>query len=299
MLRLMVSGPLSRKLRVVDVSGMVYVYALLGVAGLLTCGFALGAHIPRAGSSGAETAHVQADREEARWAVAAASLDALAARLGELQGRMTRLEAIGEQVREASAVDSRELDFTAPPPAPLRAVEVGRALDELALKIDHRLAQFSVLDRLIGERVAGDTLTPRLQPVGLAEVSSGFGNRSDPFLGKRLFHRGMDFAAGEGTVIHAAAAGLVTDAGWRGGYGNLIELDHGGGLTTRYGHNRENLVKAGDFVTGGQAIARVGRTGRVTGPHLHFEVRRAGRAVDPAAYLEAVTRPAGALAAAR
>jgi murein DD-endopeptidase MepM/ murein hydrolase activator NlpD len=117
-------------------------------------------------------------------------------------------------------------------------------------------------------------------------VTSAFGARTDPFTGDPALHRGVDLGAPEGTPIRAPAAGVVKSAGARGGYGNAVELDHGGGLVTVYGHASELLVAPGEQVAAGQEIARVGSTGRATGPHLHFEVRVGGRAVDPARVLK-------------
>jgi murein DD-endopeptidase MepM/ murein hydrolase activator NlpD len=117
-------------------------------------------------------------------------------------------------------------------------------------------------------------------------LTSGFGLRADPFTGDPALHRGVDLGAPEGTPILAPAPGVVRAAGERGGYGNAVEIDHGGGLVTLYGHASELLVSAGDRVAAGQEIARVGRTGRATGAHLHFEVRMGGRAVDPSRVLK-------------
>lgn len=122
---------------------------------------------------------------------------------------------------------------------------------------------------------------------GAARVSSGFGLRTDPLHGGTARHTGVDLAAPEGTDIFAAADGVVRRAGDRGGYGRAVEIDHGGGVTTLYGHAAELLVEEGEPVRRGQAIARVGSTGRATGPHLHFELREGGRAVDPARALKA------------
>ena len=112
-------------------------------------------------------------------------------------------------------------------------------------------------------------------------LTSGFGMRVHPILNQEMMHRGVDLAAPEGTAIKAAADGRVSFSGWSGGYGNLVEVDHGNGLISRYGHNSENLVEVGDTVKAGQLVGRVGSTGRSTGPHLHFEVRKDGLAVDP------------------
>lgn len=115
----------------------------------------------------------------------------------------------------------------------------------------------------------------------LKRISSGFGERKDPLTGKERFHHGMDIAANEGTPVFSAAPGKVIFSGKKGGYGNMVEILHADGVVTRYGHNAENLVREGDMVRPSDPIARVGSTGRSTGPHLHFEVLRNGKALDP------------------
>jgi murein DD-endopeptidase MepM/ murein hydrolase activator NlpD len=132
---------------------------------------------------------------------------------------------------------------------------------------------------------AGAALDHEVLPLA-GHVSSGFGVRTDPFTGAPRQHDGVDVGAPEGTAIHATADGIVRAAGPRGGYGYAVEIDHGNGLTTLYGHASELLVSAGQTVHAGQEIAKVGSTGRSTGPHLHFEVRQGGRAVDPARVLK-------------
>ena len=121
-------------------------------------------------------------------------------------------------------------------------------------------------------------------------LSSNFGVRADPFDGQRKFHQGIDIAAAAGTPIHAVAPGRVVFSGVKAGYGNLIEVDHGGGWVTRYGHNSKNLVNVGDQVDAGRQIGLVGRTGRASGDHLHFEARQDGRAVDPKMFLAATAK---------
>ena len=131
-------------------------------------------------------------------------------------------------------------------------------------------------------------LPPSLPAPGM--VSSNFGVRADPFDGQRKFHQGVDIAAAAGTPIHAVAPGRVVFSGVKPGYGNLIEVDHGGGWVTRYAHNSKNMVNVGDQVDAGRQIGLVGRTGRATGDHLHFEARRDGRAVDPKMFLVAMAK---------
>jgi murein DD-endopeptidase MepM/ murein hydrolase activator NlpD len=123
------------------------------------------------------------------------------------------------------------------------------------------------------------------RPVSGGFVSSGYGQRLDPFTGLPAAHRGMDFSGLSNSSILAVAAGVVAWSGAKPGYGNLIEIDHGHGWVTRYGHNARNLVAPGDYVKPGQTIALMGATGRATGTHLHFEVRYRGRAVNPARYI--------------
>ena len=128
---------------------------------------------------------------------------------------------------------------------------------------------------------------PAFIPAKNFNFTSGFGYRYDPFTGGGAMHAGVDMAGSYGSTISAAASGVVLRAGWVGGYGNMVEIDHGKGLTTRYGHLSAFTVKAGDHVTQGDTIAAMGSTGRSTGAHLHFEVRMNGEAVNPMPFLEA------------
>lgn len=138
----------------------------------------------------------------------------------------------------------------------------------------------------------------RSQPAALPRLSSGFGRRSDPIHGANAMHRGIDIPGALGTPVRASAAGIVRFAGSAGGYGRMVELDHGDGLVTRYGHLSQLLVAPGASVTQGETIALMGATGRATGPHLHFEVRTYGRAVNPLGYFGAPGESAAPPAAA-
>jgi murein DD-endopeptidase MepM/ murein hydrolase activator NlpD len=162
------------------------------------------------------------------------------------------------------------------------------AFDRQLYRINISRAQVERLNRTLA-------LVPYRKPViGEVEFTSGFGVRSDPFLGRPAMHTGLDFRAAMGDPIRATAAGKVVSAGWSGGYGQMIEVDHGNGLSTRYGHMSKILARVGDAIKIGQVVGEVGSTGRSTGPHLHYETRIDGEAVDPQKFLRAGVRLAGA-----
>ncbi|MEA3219759.1 M23 family metallopeptidase [Immundisolibacter sp.] len=268
------------------------------VLGALAGSFALGASLPLAEALRDRKAvrhELRAQRSQLDDTLlsARAQAQALASRLGELQGRLTQLEAVGQRVSEAARLAPDAFDFDAPltsGPAgeqPFAVVDFVAELDGLSRQIDRRAAQFSVLDRVIGAGLV--ERGPQLpSPVPGAQLSSYFGSRSDPFSGRREFHPGIDFRAPQGAPIQAMAAGVVVGSGWESGYGNVVEIDHGNGFRTRYAHNQANLVTKGQTVKRSQLIARVGRTGHATGSHVHLEVLRGGRLMDPADYLGAL-----------
>ncbi len=223
--------------------------------------------------------------------------DALAKRLALLQAQMIRLEALGQRLVEMAKLDSGEFDFENPPAqggptshggqnaiAPPDFLE---ALDRLSRQLEDRSSQLQVLENVLMNRNLQAELLPKGKPILQGWLSSRYGMRTDPFTGKRDFHAGVDFAGKEGSPVVATGAGVVTWAGSRSGYGKLIEINHGGGYATRYGHNRKILVKVGETVKKGQIIGEMGSTGRSTGPHVHFEVLRNGRTVNPARYIGA------------
>jgi len=127
---------------------------------------------------------------------------------------------------------------------------------------------------------------PEGRPIGRGWISSYYGMRTNPFTGKLQFHKGMDFASKSGSNVQAVAGGVVTWSSKRYGYGNLVEINHGNGYVTRYGHNKENLVQVGDTVKKGQSISLMGSTGRSTGPHVHFEVLKNGRQINPQRFVQ-------------
>lgn len=170
---------------------------------------------------------------------------------------------------------------------PLSEADLQKKIAELTAQIDYHTEHLSELEaKLLQQSVLKDTL-PNNSPITAAYNSSSFGWRLDPFNGHQAFHEGLDFPANTGDPIYAAAGGIVSASEQTPDYGKIVKIDHGSGLETRYAHASRLLVKAGDRVEKGQKIAEVGNTGRSTGPHLHYEIRLNGNALDPRKYLKA------------
>jgi murein DD-endopeptidase MepM/ murein hydrolase activator NlpD len=244
------------------------------------------------------------------------NLDAMAQKVGEMQAKLVKLEAVGERVAGAIGVKPEELRQMLKPteagaagPAggqgAIRATAVAggqggpfvparsASLDQLKsivgaldLETDQRTDLFTLFEARLFESRMQSLMVPTSKPVDVS-VGSGFGFRTDPFTGQAALHTGLDFPADVGTPVVAAAGGVVLLSEYQTQYGNVVEIDHGKGLVTRYAHNSKVLVKTGDIVKRSQVIAEVGTTGRSTGPHLHFEVRVEGVAQDPAKFLAA------------
>jgi murein DD-endopeptidase MepM/ murein hydrolase activator NlpD len=165
------------------------------------------------------------------------------------------------------------------------------AISELELQIADRAQQLDILEGLMAERQFEADVSLTGRPIKQGWISSPFGRRTDPFTGQLAWHTGIDFAtAAAGADIVSVAAGVVTATGDREGYGLAVDINHGNGYVTRYGHAEKVLVEVGDIITKGQAIALVGSSGRSTGPHVHFEVYKHGRVVDPASYIHRTIR---------
>ncbi len=225
-----------------------------------------------------------------------ARLEAMMIRLGQLQAHVIRLDVLGKRLTRMAKLDRAEFDFDHAPaiggPARPRSSQPEIPLDEFfgaISRLERRLSdsgqKLSALETMMLHRNLQKQVYPAGRPISKGWISSYFGYRVDPFTGKREHHDGMDFAGKRGSPVVAVAAGVVTWAGKRYGYGRLVEIDHGNGYITRYGHNDVVLVKAGDRVRKGQQIAKMGSTGRSTGPHVHFEVLRNGRVVNPQRYI--------------
>jgi murein DD-endopeptidase MepM/ murein hydrolase activator NlpD len=224
------------------------------------------------------------------------NLDALALRLGQMNAHVVRLDALGERLTQMAGLKDGEFDFSSEPSlggpeepladnAFLQINGVISALDGLDVQLADRSRQLTVLEDLLINRKLRDEVHPEGRPVTAGYISSRFGSRTDPFTGRRAFHKGVDFAGRSGADVVAVASGVVSWSGPRYGYGQLVEINHGNGYVTRYAHNAGNLVAVGDTVRRGQVIARMGDTGRATGPNLHFEVLLNDRAVDPLTYI--------------
>ncbi len=223
-------------------------------------------------------------------------LDGLALRLAQLQGRIMRLDALGERLVSQAGLDDGEFDFSEAPasggpsePDDIASIYAKPALidaiDALTSQIDSREQQLDLLDSLLTNRTRFKEAFVAGKPVEKGWLSSRFGRRTDPFTGKAAWHNGIDFAGKGGTPVLAMAAGVVTTASNRSGYGMLVEVNHGNGYVTRYAHNASVSVKVGDIVKRGQNIAKMGSTGRSTGNHVHIEVLKHGKQVDPSKYI--------------
>lgn len=233
---------------------------------------------------------------------------AMARKLGEMQAQLLRLDALGERVAKIAGIRPEEFNFRELPgrggaitsdARSMTMEELQHALDQVARSVDHRTDYMDIVESEFLSTQVRQALLPRNTPVSEGFIGSRYGMRTDPFTGQVAMHSGVDFAAPTGTPIFAAAGGVVTVAEKNPVYGNMVEVDHGNDLRTRYAHASKLLVKAGDIVKRGQKLAEVGSTGRSTGPHLHFEVHVKGVPQNPSKFLIAQKpgSPLGDLAA--
>ena len=224
------------------------------------------------------------------------TLDALAIRIAQMNARIIRLDALGRRLTGMADLEDGEFDFDSAPAlgGPEEPVAVGsnvatpelvESMQSLADQLNNREAQLGVLETVLMGQNLKDRVYPQGRPVNSGWISSYFGKRTDQFTGKPANHTGIDFAGKLGDPVEAVADGVVTWSAARYGYGVMVEINHGNGYSTRYAHNAENLVVVGDEVRKGQAVARMGETGRATGPNLHFEVLKNGRRVNPVNFI--------------
>ncbi|NNE61499.1 MAG: M23 family metallopeptidase, partial [Woeseia sp.] len=205
-------------------------------------------------------------------------------------------DALGRRLTEMADLAEGEFDFDSTPalggpeePDPsgsaVAVPEVLTAMQGLADQLDNREAQLGVLESVILNQNLSERVYPQGRPVRSGWMSSYFGRRTDPFTGKPANHTGVDFAGKSGAEIFSVADGVVTWSSKRYGYGQMVEINHGNGYSTRYAHNSENLVSVGEEVKKGQVVALMGETGRATGPNLHFEVLHRGKRMNPVKFI--------------
>ena len=225
-----------------------------------------------------------------------AEVSALTTQAGMLQAQVQRIDVLGSVLIEMAGLEPEEFSFapesgiggpspvTQPPGS--KNLQIESEFERIQSSLEARERQLEVIrDAMVNEKVEQETV-PQGRPVKYSWVSSLFGKRRDPFTGLPEKHQGVDFAGQSGSNVMAVAGGIVTRARRNGSYGNLVEIDHGNGYMSRYAHNEVVLVKAGEVVKRGHVIAKLGNTGRSTGPHVHFEVLKDGVQIDPMKFVK-------------
>ena len=286
------------------ISGM----ALAGLISILTAAgyFAYQFGVGEAALTGEMVAKWREVLDEQREAIetttgdAEHTLEAYAFRIAQLQARIVRLDALGERLTKVGRLNEGEFDFSQPPAMGGPENPLGQTgyqlpayadlLDQLAHDIEDREQQLGVLETLLAKSKLDRDVFIAGRPVKKGWMSSRFGTRSDPITGNRAWHNGVDFAGKNGADVISVAAGVVVYADTRNGYGKMVEINHGSGYSTRYGHHKDLKVKSGDIVRKGEVIGLMGSSGRSTGPHVHFEVFKNGRVVDPSTYIHRASR---------
>ena len=237
------------------------------------------------------------------------NLNAMAVKIGEMQAQLTRLDALGERLSSMAGIRPQEFRFsetpglggaqsTTMPPQNLTLTQFNEKVTLLSRQMESRTDMLGLLEAQLFEQAVKKKAMPTMMPVNSPYNASSFGYRIDPFTGQQAMHEGIDFITDIGTPVVAAAGGVVQFAGFHPQYGNVVDIDHGNDLVTRYAHLSKVLVKEGDLLQRGRRIAESGTTGRSTGPHLHFEVRFRGAAQNPTRFLLA-TNPQIPVARAR
>ena len=242
----------------------------------------------------------QSDEFEDLQGLAERQIQAMTLNLARLQARVTRLDALGQHLTVMAGLEEGEFDFSQPPAlggpmagafsVDFTSMDLGGELGRFEARLNDREHQLELLESLLTNRKLQEQRWLSGQPVAKGWISSPYGQRTDPFTGKLAMHNGLDFAGKEGSSVVAVAAGVVTWVGNKNGYGELVEVSHGDGYVTRYAHNKENLVAPGDVVRKGDTIALMGSSGRSTGVHVHYEVYKHGRSVDPSSYVARTRR---------
>lgn len=279
---------------------MLVLGAVLGLGMLMGVGASTATGMVTNSALQAKVAQQQVELAQAQRA-SQAQVNALAARMGELQAQATRLNALGERLTEMGKLKDGEFDFDEPvgvgggnePVSDMPVKELTETLGQVEQQFSASGQQLNVLASLMFDHQLEQNAVPSRMPIRNTYITSGFGGRADPFDGGSAFHKGVDFHANVGDPVMSVADGVVSYAGVRGGYGNVVEVDHGNGYVTRYAHNSRLVVKVGDLVRAGQQVARAGSSGRSTGAHVHFEVWADGRVVNPRKFLGDTNTPVG------
>ena len=223
-------------------------------------------------------------------------LSALTLKLGEIKGQVNRLDAFAARLGQQAEIPKEEFNFEmntiagGPTASSVEDVmadadNLFSQMDEMLVKLDGQERKMAVLESILMNTHIEQEIFISGRPIQKGWLSSYYGVRKDPFTGMPAMHKGLDFAGEEGAAVTATGSGVVTWADNRFGYGNLVEIDHGDGVITRYGHNKELLVNVGEIVNKGQKISLMGSTGRSTGPHVHYEVLQNGKQIDPLPYI--------------
>ncbi|MBT3799059.1 MAG: M23 family metallopeptidase [Porticoccaceae bacterium] len=232
------------------------------------------------------------------------SLSGMTLKLAKMRSRLVRLDALGEQLTQIASLEDGEFDFSSTPglggpiQTPLIEIanhaEIEEKVSTMFAKLDDsissRESQLQILQSILSDKKLKSERMVAGRPVKKGWLSSEYGMRIDPFHGKQQWHAGIDFAGRDGDDVIAVASGIVTWSGDRNGYGKMVEISHSDGYITRYAHNQENIANLGAIVQKGDVVAQMGSSGRSTGPHVHFEVFKNGRTVDPASYIHRTYR---------
>ncbi len=241
-------------------------------------------------------ASAQAEGQQKQESYVREGLDTMAMRLGQMQAQLVRLDTLGARLTKLSGINPQEFAFDQIPAQggpylpdsqqDVSLVSMNQQLSSLSVLLNDRNDKLMALETLLMQDRLDNKLPPSVAPISAGWHSSNFGRRIDPFTGQSAMHEGVDYVVPEGTSIRAAAGGIVVYSGYDPQYGNMIEIDHGNEIVTRYAHASRLLSKVGQVVRRGQEIAKVGSTGRSTGSHLHFEVRYKGIAQNPLRFLK-------------
>ena len=291
------------KTRSITLGGWQLLSMLLLLSGLVwtaafTLQYTLVRFAPEGMSDGVRTllSKIHSEEQQKQQSYVDSSLDAMAARVGQMQAQMQRLDALGARLAKLSGMKPEEFGFDQPPAqgGPLVALSaqemsvnsLEQQLNGLSRAVNDRSDKLLALETMLLQNQLNRKLLPSIPPITEGFYSSNFGWRLDPFTGANAMHEGVDYMVQAGTAIRASAGGVVAYSDLHPQYGNMVEIDHGNDVVTRYAHASQLLVKAGQVVRRGEKIAEVGSTGRSTGNHLHFEVRYKGIAQNPVRFLQ-------------